>query len=183
MDKLAIIKETFDANLITGEVFWKTRPRLQFSSEAFWLRNCRESAGKKVKCFAVNRQGHRAVSFRAYGRRVRILLHHVVWVLAKGFLPTLDIDHVNNDPADNRLVNLRLASRAQNSTNKTRKLPGLKGAYKLKTGQWQSTLWVGNKHIYLGHFSSEQAAHEAWVEAAVKHHGAYFNPGYSSVFD
>ena len=43
-------------------------------------------------------------------------LHHYVWFLAYGYKPKM-LDHINRDKTDNRLENLRLATRSLNTRN------------------------------------------------------------------
>lgn len=38
--------------------------------------------------------------------------HRLAWFLHYGEFPELDIDHINRDRSDNRICNLRLATRA-----------------------------------------------------------------------
>lgn len=48
------------------------------------------------------------------------LLHMVIWELKNGKIPAgYEIDHINMDRADNRICNLRLASRSQNGCNRS----------------------------------------------------------------
>jgi hypothetical protein len=43
--------------------------------------------------------------------------YRVGWVHYYGVVPDVEIDHVNGDPGDDRIVNLRLATRKQNCEN------------------------------------------------------------------
>lgn len=46
--------------------------------------------------------------------------HRVIWEAAKGKIPEgMQIDHINHDRADNRLVNLRLVTHMQNGMNQS----------------------------------------------------------------
>ena len=44
--------------------------------------------------------------------------HRVVWAWWHGEWPRLEIDHINGDPADNRIKNLRLVTGSQNCRNR-----------------------------------------------------------------
>ena len=56
------------------------------------------------------------------GRRAIVRLHRVVWEISNGPIPdSLEIDHINRNGLDNRLENLRLATRRQQCTNKSKR--------------------------------------------------------------
>jgi hypothetical protein len=46
-----------------------------------------------------------------------VLAHRAAWAITHGEWPSDQIDHVNGDPADNRLENLRVVTSRQNSMN------------------------------------------------------------------
>ena len=45
-------------------------------------------------------------------------LHRLIWLWHKGNLPTLDLDHKDGDPSNNRIENLREETIAENNRNK-----------------------------------------------------------------
>ncbi|HAS0888998.1 TPA: HNH endonuclease, partial [Enterobacter cloacae subsp. cloacae] len=49
--------------------------------------------------------------------RVKYSAHRLAWLYVHGSMPEEQIDHVNNNRSDNRISNLRLASRSQNMMN------------------------------------------------------------------
>lgn len=103
--------------------------------------------------------------------------HVVIWALVSGAWPTGDIDHINMDIKDNRLSNLRLASRAENMRNKRARRDnksGLKGVtLHEKTGKWMAKITVNGRSFYLGLFLTPELAHAAYSEAALRLHGEF----------
>ena len=61
--------------------------------------------------------GYLETHLRIDGKRFRLLLHRVAWMLTYGRLPK-QIDHINGDKTDNRLCNLREVTRSENEANK-----------------------------------------------------------------
>ena len=88
------------------------------------------------------------------------------------------VDHGNGDSLDNRIDNLRAATKAQNAHNKgkTRKKTSSKyiGVYFNKqTKRWISQIKYKEKRIYLGYFKDEVKAAKAHDAAARKYHGEF----------
>jgi len=98
-------------------------------------------------------------------------LHRVILGAKKGD----EIDHINNDPLDNRKCNLRLASRSLNEGNKPPR-KGTSSKYKGvsldgKTQKWRAQISVGERHINIGRFDDEREAamaYDAQAEIAYK---------------
>ena len=98
------------------------------------------------------------------------LVHRVCWAIHYGEWPSSFLDHINGDPSDNRICNLRSVTRQQNnmnqklrSTNKT----GLKGVYFHRaTGKYAATICYQGRHRHLGVFADPAEAHEIYSLAA-----------------
>lgn len=90
---------------------------------------------------------------------------HLAWLYVYGVWPPdtgLEIDHINLDPFDNRIANLRLVSHSQNMTN----LPLLKSNTSGHPGVIKDSQRKGKWRAYLAHktigiFATKQAAIEA----------------------
>ena len=96
--------------------------------------------------------------------------------------PRQEVDHINGDGLDNRLVNLRLCNRFEQNRNsrklktKTSKYKGVcwhPGRKSTHTGFWRATIMVNRKQICLGTFSNEIEAARAYNEAALRYFGAF----------
>lgn len=101
----------------------------------------------------------------------RIMSHRIAWCYTYGYWPPHQIDHINGDRADNRLLNLRLATAAENLQNKripqgTNPYLGVRSA----RGRWQAYICVDRKFIHLGMFSTPEEARDAYVRAKQIHH-------------
>lgn len=87
------------------------------------------------------------------------------------------VDHINNDPLDNRLCNLRACTQGENSRN--RKLnknnkSGFKGVYWMKDrSKWKAHLHEGGYPYYLGLYETAEEAAKAYDAEAKKRWGEY----------
>ncbi|EOC1198696.1 HNH endonuclease [Cronobacter sakazakii] len=73
----------------------------------------RNHAGIRIRCLIAN-NGYIFVSWRGK----KYAAHRLAWFYYHGKWPKEDIDHINGNPSDNSIRNLREATRAQNSHNR-----------------------------------------------------------------
>lgn len=89
----------------------------------------------------------------------------------------LDVDHINGNGLDNRRENIRLATPSENMRNRgpnCRNTSGFKGvSFHKLTAKWESRIWSEGKQVVLGYFDTPELAHDAYVEAARRYHGAF----------
>jgi hypothetical protein len=109
----------------------------------------------------------------------RCYAHRLAWFYVHGHWPTTGIDHIDGDPSNNRLSNLREANQVENMQNipRTSKVSksGLVGAFWSESKRkWTSRIMINRKIIILGNFTTAELAHAAYCEAKAKHHT--FNP-------
>lgn len=87
------------------------------------------------------------------------------------------VDHINGNPSDNRVSNLRVCTKHQNNINVTKRAGTssvYKGViYKHDRGKWQSRITFGGKTIYLGCYLSEEEAALAYNEKAKELFGEF----------
>ena len=105
-----------------------------------------------------------------------MMAHRLAWFVTYGMWPKEELDHINCNRADNRLVNLREATRAENTRNArtpVRNTSGFKGvSFHKRMGKWQAQIQNG-KVIFLGYYDSPEEAHQAYVMAASRFHGDF----------
>jgi len=151
----------------------KVRHLLDYNGDTgkfVWLRSAGKAvAGAEAGC--IRDDGY--VSICVDGTHV--LAHRLAMLLFFGQWPKNDVDHLNGDRADNRILNLRPASVQVNRQNvraaKAGSASGLLGAYfDARNGRWYSNIRAGGKRVPLGRFDSAQHAHEAYIAAKRRLH-------------
>lgn len=100
--------------------------------------------------------------------------HRLAWLYVHGAWPAQDIDHVNGVRSDNRLANLREATRSQNLANTRPRRSAPKGTWlHRETGKWCAAITVNGRLRHLGLFASRDDAHAAYAAAANQHFGEF----------
>lgn len=122
----------------------------------------------KIGSNAGSKRGHLRVGI--YGKSLYI--HHIVWFLNKRYWPKQMLDHVNRDPIDNRIENLREVTAAQNSANTVNlNKTSYRGVYKVSANTFQAQIWFRRKRYCLGSYSDPQKAYEAFKAKYRELHG------------
>lgn len=104
--------------------------------------------------------------------------HRLAFLYMTGVMPSLQIDHINGDRADNRWSNMRLATPSQNTINSNSKLgvAGMRGVSRMQWGDrvvWQARIQANGKRIQLGYYNNKDEAYQAYRKAALVYHGPY----------
>jgi hypothetical protein len=102
--------------------------------------------------------------------------HRLIYLLHHGELPPL-LDHINGDPTDNRVENLRRATYAENNSNSVHpSTSGVKGVtWDSTRNKWRCQIHVLNKNYNLGRFDTIEEAKATMDEARARLHGAFAN--------
>ena len=110
-------------------------------------------------------------------RRVKInnktyLYHRVVYFIHNDDWDIHDtcrnnsIDHIDRNPLNNNIENLRVVTHSQNMCN-----TDAKGyCFDKARGKYMASIRVDGKNKHLGYFVTEDDAHNAYVEAKKKYH-------------
>ena len=119
--------------------------------------------------------------YRGYIRirlyKKRYMAHRLAWLFVHGNWPVLEIDHINGICDDNRLSNLREATRAQNTQNKRRQqnnTSGFKGVhFNVREKRFQADIKARGTALRLGFYDTAEEAYRAYCEAAHQLHGEF----------
>lgn len=109
-------------------------------------------------------------------QRHMYMAHRLAWLYVYGKWPEGEIDHANGIKSDNRIANLREATRSQNMSNKrgVRSSSGFRGVFwHKKAKRWQAHIRVNGTRINLGLFDNAQEASAVYTAAAEKYFGAF----------
>ena len=147
-------KQLLSYNKVTGEIFWT-------------LAAYKTVKRKKAGTLRPNGYKQICVLGKIYKE------HRLVWLLAYGVFPNGQIDHINGNPLDNRIENLRDVSSVINQQNmrlaKSNSKTGLLGV-KPRNNRYIARIRIGNTRKHLGTFATPEQAHEAYVSAKRQYH-------------
>lgn len=91
--------------------------------------------------------------------------HRLAWLITHGEWPMDEIDHINGDPLDNRLVNLRIVTHSQNQFNKAKQSNNTTGyvgvVHRPRTQRsdlWEARISKDGKIVWQAYFTNPQEA-------------------------
>ena len=164
MHTFAELNEALVYNPETGVVTWRaSRCNLRNG-------NSRIKPGDTAGWLAKN--GYRIIAFDG----ARYQTHRLAWLFTNGGWPSGDIDHINGIRDDNRIANLREATRSQNNGNSKRSRrnsSGFKGVSRDARGGFKAQISKNGVNQFLGRFASAEDAHAAYVKAAQRQWGEF----------
>jgi hypothetical protein len=159
---------------ITAEI---VRNLLSYDPETGWLiwRSTRSRGAKAgQRAGGIHHAGHRKLML--FGKSY--LEHRLAFLWMTGQWPEHQIDHINQDKADNRWSNLREATHGQNSANRSisrTKNHGLPRGVSPQRGTRRFTAQIkqGGKIKHLGAYPTPEEAHTAYLRAAREAFGEF----------
>lgn len=162
---LAYLHECFLLDAQAGTLVWQRRPQQHFNTYRGFANWNHRYAGRIAG--TISNTGYRVVLINAVGFKVA----RVVYALHNGVDPAdMYVDHINGDKTDDRPINLRLATPAENSANvrnaRAGSTTGVRGVMPDKaTGKFRAEIVVEGRKHYLGQFDTVFAAEAAYKAA------------------
>lgn len=124
-------------NYIDGELYWKV------------VYSRRLKVGQKAG--DIDGTGYRRIMI---GKK-HYKMHRLIWIMFRGEIPQgLIVDHIDQNKANNRIENLRLASKSAN--NRNRESAGV--VFDKERNKWRAQASVNNISVTLGRFDTKEEA-------------------------
>jgi hypothetical protein len=105
------------------------------------------------------------------------LSSRLAFLYMTGEWPAEEVDHKDTDRSNDRWLNLRPATHAENMRNASisrNNKSGLKGVWLDKQpGRWVAYIMVSGRQRYLGSFTTKEATHAAYCAAAREYFGEF----------
>ena len=132
------------------------------------------------------KMGDLAGTIDAYGYRVITInnkpykAHRLIFIYHHGDVPEF-LDHIDGNPSNNDISNLREATTKQNGMNRKKnksyggKLVSsrFKGVSQISNVKWLSRIAINEERKHLGYFTSEIDAAKAYDKAAIEAFGKF----------
>src|ERR1700754_9060 len=126
------------------------------NAKAGWISGC------------INSKGYRIIRF---GKR-NYYANRLAWLYVHGVWPSGMIDHADRDTLNDRISNLRDATRSQNGGNAERRIDNTSGkkgvTWHKRMKRYQVCIQVNGIRKHLGSFKNIEAAAQAYDAAASK---------------
>lgn len=148
-----------------GKLFWRERPDAEFRLPQYAATWNTKNAGNEAG--AVHDGGYRRVCINGQ----MLLAHRVVWAVENGAWPVLELDHIDQNPDNNWIGNLREVSHLSNLMNVSMRrdnISGCTGVTQKSSGRWRANIQANKQWRYLGTFDSFEEAVQAREQAAEK---------------
>ena len=157
----------FDYEPATGRLVWRKRAGDDRITKMWNTRFAGTEANHQIT------SGHH----QAHVNKKSYLVHRIAWAIYYGEWPKGNIDHIDRNPANNAISNLRIASRSQNGTNsrvRANNTSGYKGvSWYTNQKKWIARITVDGKRWSIGYFDSAEDAGGAYAIAAQRFHGEF----------
>lgn len=161
MPSQKLLKQLFDYDPDTGNLYRKSNGAIAGHDK--WKRR---AAGHDKEMASGKRYRYVKVKQRAYHAA------RLIWIIVYGLIPRgMCVDHIDQNPLNNKLSNLRLVTPAENARNRPLRADnttGCTGVFRYKKyNNWVAKFRVNGKDVHIGYFDTFEEAKAARL-AAIK---------------
>lgn len=118
----------------------------------------------------LNEEGYRVIQIR----RKNYKAHRIAWVFTHGQWPKVHLDHIDGNPSNNRISNLRECTVAENQQNRGISKNNTSGfigvSFHKLTNKWMARIRINGHLRYIGVFDNPEDASEAYLSAKAELH-------------
>lgn len=157
------LRQLVEYDLETGRMIWRERApdTVDCPRESTRVRICRNwnarYAGKEAFT-CVSKRGYYVSTIGCQ----RLTAHRVAWAIHNGEWPDGTIDHINGNPLDNRIANLRCVTTRENLRNQSLHQRNKSGAHGVwfdeGRGTYQAYIAADGGRVSLGRFADIEQA-------------------------
>ena len=131
--------------------------------------------GKKMLKSRLNKRGYYYVTLCKNGKTTTKTIHRLV---AETFITNPEnkecIDHIDNNPTNSNVSNLRWCSLSENQHNRAKNCnntSGYKGvSFNKRNQKYHAQIRLNGKRIHIGLFKTAEEAYEAYKQKAIELH-------------
>jgi len=160
---LELLQSLFDYQ--NGELFWQDPVRAESVKR-------RREWSLKARPFSATAYRYIFIDKRSYPLHRAIFVYHY-----DSIDDSIFVDHIDNDRRNNRIENLRLATKVQNQHNttlSTNNTSGIKGVSWKKSHQsWAVSIFAHGRYVFRANFKDLELAELAAIEARDKYHDQF----------
>lgn len=151
----------------------QVRAVLDYRDGHLWWRHPKQGRRLSKPAGGVDENGYGIICIDG----IRYKTHRLVWLYVYGVWPDGLVDHIDGNPSNNDVSNLREASQSENLRNRgaqSNNKSGFKGVcWDSRKKRWLSQIAINGKNKHLGYFQTVEEAHSAYCRGSTKYHGDF----------
>ncbi len=118
----------------------------------------------------VNSDGYRQIGID----NILHYAHHLIWLYTTGRYPEDQIDHIDRNPSNNRIDNLRELTNQEQQFNRSmtynKEEPMGVSFCSGRKRPYKARISTDGNQVYLGHYKTPEEAHNAYLNVKKQHH-------------
>lgn len=170
-----------------GKLFWKVRPPNTFNNPSHTKTFNKQFAGREAGSPRDHKQHNRTTTRHVIIiNSIKFYRYKLVWILhGNEMISGKTLDHINRDSLNDKIENLRFASKEQQAGNCGKRSHNTTGykwvSYDKRRKKYYAQMNKNKHHIFLGYFDDPEEAHKAAKKAAAERYGEFFHDGQDDI--